>query len=174
MSKTRKLVYFSLFVTLATALGFLETLLSNPLPLPGVKLGLANIVTLLVLYLYGLKEGLVVSLFRVLFVSLLGGTFLAVGFWLSFSGAVLSTLVMAGLIKYVSALSIIGVSMAGAVSHNVGQLLAASFLIQTPYIFYYLPFLLLAGIPTGLVTGYLARLLLRYFQGKDFLIINEK
>ena len=135
MSKTRKLVYFSLFVTLATALGFLETLLSNPLPLPGVKLGLANIVTLLVLYLYGLKEGLVVSLFRVLFVSLLGGTFLAVGFWLSFSGAVLSTLVMAGLIKYVSALSIIGVSMAGAVSHNVGQLLAASFLIQTPYIF---------------------------------------
>ncbi|MGI6588981.1 MAG: Gx transporter family protein [Peptococcia bacterium] len=174
MSKTRKLVYFSLFITLATALGFLEMLLPNPLPLPGVKLGLANIVTLLVLYLYGLKAGLVVSLFRVLFASLLGGTFLAVGFWLSFSGAVFSTLVMAVLIKCVPALSIMGVSMVGAVSHNVGQLLTASLLIQTPYIFYYLPILLLAGLPTGVVTGYLARLLLRYFPGKDFLIIKEK
>ncbi|MDD2212115.1 MAG: Gx transporter family protein [Clostridia bacterium] len=164
MLKTRRLVYFSLFVTLATALGFLEMLLPNPFPLPGVKLGLANLVTLLVLYVYGLKEGLAVSLLRVLFASLLGGTFLSVGFFLSFSGAVLSTLVMAVLIKYVPALSIIGVSMVGAISHNVGQLLTASFLIQTPYLFYYLPVLLLAGLPTGLATGYLARLLLRYLK----------
>jgi heptaprenyl diphosphate synthase len=164
MLKTRRLVYFSLFVTLATALGFLEMLLPNPFPLPGVKLGLANLVTLLVLYVYGLKEGLAVSLLRVLFASLLGGTFLSVGFFLSFSGAVLSTLVMAVLIKHVPALSIIGVSMVGAISHNVGQLLTASFLIQTPYLFYYLPVLLLAGLPTGLATGYLARLLLRYLK----------
>lgn len=164
MSKTRKLVYFSLFVTLATALGFLEMLLPNPFPLPGVKLGLANVVTLLVLYVYGLKEGLAVSLLRVIFASLLGGTFLSVVFFFSLSGAVVSTLVMAVLIKYIPTLSIIGVSMVGAIFHNLGQLLIASFLIQTVYIFYYLPVLLLAGIPTGLATGYLARLLLRYLR----------
>lgn len=168
MSKTHRLVYFSLFVTLATALGFLEMLLPNPLPLPGIKLGLANIVTLLVLYLYGIKEGLTVSLLRVLFASFLGGTFLSVAFLLSLSGALLSTLVMALLIKYVTSLSIIGISIVGAVAHNIGQLLTASLLVQTGYIFFYLPILLLAGLPTGLSTGYIARLLLRYLEGKSF------
>jgi heptaprenyl diphosphate synthase len=164
MDKTRKLVFFSLFVTLATALGFLEMLLPNPFPLPGVKLGLANIVTLLVIYLYGFKEGLAVALLRVLFASLMAGTFLSVSFMLSLSGAVLSTLIMGLLIRYMSALSVMGVSMAGAVTHNIGQLITASFLIQTPYIFYYLPVLLLAGVPTGLLTGYITRLLLRYLE----------
>lgn len=166
MSKTQKLVYFSLFVTLATALGVLETMFPNPFPIPGIKLGLANIVTLLVLSMYGLKEGFVVSFLRVLFTSLLGGTLLSVGFFLSLSGALLSTLVMALLFKYMPTLSIIGISMAGAVSHNVGQLLTASVLIQTGYIFYYLPILLLAGIPTGLSTGYIARLLLGFLEEK--------
>ncbi|MGI6144594.1 MAG: Gx transporter family protein [Clostridia bacterium] len=164
MNKTRKLVFFSLFVTLATALGFLETLLPNPFPLPGVKLGLANIVTLLVLYVYGFKEGFAVALLRVIFASLMAGTFLSISFMLSLSGAILSTIMMGLLIRTMSALSIIGVSMVGAVSHNVGQLITASFLIQTPYIFYYLPVLLLAGIPTGLITGYIARLLLCYLK----------
>lgn len=164
MFNTRRLVFFSLFVTLATALGFLEMLLPNPFPLPGVKLGLANIVTLLVLYVYGVKEGLAVAVLRVLFASLLGGTFLSVSFMLSLSGSIFSTVVMALLIRYIPALSIIGVSMVGAVSHNVGQLLTASVLIQTPYIFYYLPVLLLAGLPTGLATGIMARLLLRYLR----------
>ena len=166
MSKTQKLVYFSLFVTLATALGVLETMFPNPFPIPGIKLGLANIVTLLVLAMYGLKEGLLVSLLRVLFTSLLGGTLLSVGFFLSLSGALLSTLVMALLFRYMPTLSIIGISMAGAVSHNIGQLLTASVLIQTGYIFYYLPILLLAGIPTGLSTGYIARLLLDFLEEK--------
>jgi len=164
MINTRKLVFFSLFVTLATALGFLEMLLPNPFPLPGVKLGLANIVTLVVLYVYGFKEGFAVALLRVLFASLISGTFLSVGFMLSLSGAILSTLIMGVLIRYVPALSIMGVSMVGAVSHNVGQLITASFMIQTPYIFYYLPVLLLMGIPTGLATGYIARLLLNHLE----------
>jgi heptaprenyl diphosphate synthase len=166
MFKTRKLVYFSLFVTLATALSFLEMLLPNPFPLPGIKLGLANIVNLLVLYVYGIKEGLTVSLLRVLFASFLAGTFFSVAFFLSLSGAILSTLVMAVLINFFSSLSIIGVSIAGAVFHNIGQLLMASVLIQTGYIFFYLPVLLLAGLPTGLSTGYIARLLLGYLERK--------
>mgnify|MGYP000851317283 CR=1 FL=1 len=168
MSKTQRLVYLSLFVTLASALGILESALPNPFPLPGVKLGLANIVTLQVLYLYGLKDGLAISLLRVLFTSLFVGTFLSVGFYLSLTGAVFSTLVMAFLFKYVPALSMMGVSIAGAVSHNVGQLLAAAALIQTGYIFYYLPVLLLSGIPTGLATGYVACLSLKHLARKKF------
>lgn len=168
MTKTQKIVYLALFVTLATALGVIEAALPNPFPLPGVKLGLANIVTIQVLYLYRFRDGLTISLLRVLFTSLLVGTFLSVGFYLSLSGALLSTLIMALLFRYVPVLSIMGVSIAGAVAHNVGQLITASFLIQTGYIFYYLPVLLLSAIPTGLVTGYIARLLLQQLERKKF------
>jgi heptaprenyl diphosphate synthase len=141
-------------------------LLPNPLPIPGVKLGLANIVTLLAIYLFGAKEGLAISVLRVLFVSFLSGTFLSVGFFLSLSGATISALVMASLKNFVPSLSLVGISIAGAVTHNVAQLLAASVLIQTGYIFFYLPVLLLAGLPTGLSTGYITRLLLPYLQRK--------
>jgi heptaprenyl diphosphate synthase len=156
-----------MLTTLAAALGLLETLLPNPFPLPGVKLGLANIVTLLVLYLYGLKEGLTVALLRVCFVSFLTGTFFSVGFFLSLSGSILSTLVMAFCRRLLPGLSILGVSVIGAVAHNMGQLGAASFLIQTGYIFYYLPILLLAGIPTGILTGYIAGLLRPHLEKRD-------
>lgn len=168
MPNTRKLVYLSLLTTLAAALGLLETLLPNPLPLPGVKLGLANIVTLLALYLYGLKEGLAVAFLRVMFVSFLTGTFLSVGFFLSLSGGIVSALVMAFCVRYLGSLSIIGVSVLGAVAHNMGQLATASFLIKTGYIFYYLPILLLAAIPTGILTGLITRLLKPHLEGRGF------
>lgn len=166
MYKTQKLVYFSFLTTLAAALGLLEAMLPNPFPLPGIKLGLANIVTLLVIYVFGLKEGLAISILRVLFVSFLSGTFLSVAFFLSLSGGILSALVMAVMKIYVHDFSIIGISIAGSVAHNVGQLLTASFLIQTGYIFFYLPVLLLAALPTGLLTGYIAGLLLPYLKSK--------
>ncbi len=159
MFSTRKLVLLSFLVTLAAALGFLEMHLPNPFPFPGAKLGLANIVTLLVLYLFSVREGILVSILRVCFISFLSGTFLAVGFWLSLSGALLSTLAMAVVIKYWASLSIVGVSIIGALFHNLGQIFVAAFLMHTQHIFYYLPFLLLVSLPTGLLTGYLARLL---------------
>lgn len=160
MFSTRRLVYLSLLLAMATALHLLEGLFPIPLPLPGVKLGLANIITLLVLYLYDLRAGLTVALARVLLGSLLGGTFLAPGFFLALSGAVISTLLMALLIKKTVCFSPIGISLAGAVGHNLGQLLMASLLLQNQAIFYYLPFLLLTSIPTGLVTGTLLQGLL--------------
>lgn len=163
---TRKLAYYSFFLTLATVLGLVEAMLPNPLPIPGVKLGLANTVTLIAIYLYGLKDGLALSVLRVIFVSLLLGTFLSVSFFLSMTGALASTLVMALFKRCIPAPSIIGVSIAGAVTHNMGQLLMAAVLIQTGYIFFYLPFLLLAAIPTGVVTGYIARLLLTYLKDR--------
>lgn len=160
MFSTRRLVYLSLLLAMATALHVLEGLVPIPLPFPGVKLGLANIVTLLVLYLYDLRAAMTVAIARVLLGSLLGGTFFAPAFFLGLTGAMISTLIMALLVKKTTCFSPLGISLSGAVSHNLGQLLMASFLLQNQAIFFYLPILLLGAIPTGLVTGYLLQGLL--------------
>lgn len=162
MFSTRRLVYLSLLLAMATALHILEGLLPIPLPFPGVKLGLANIITLLVLYLYDLRAGLTLAILRVFLGSLLGGTFLSPGFLLGLTGTVLSTLVMALLVKKTGCFSPIGISLSGAVGHNLGQLVMAALLLQNRAIFFYLPVLLLAAIPTGMITGYiLQRLMVR-------------
>jgi heptaprenyl diphosphate synthase len=164
MFSTRRLVYLSLLLAMATALHVLEGLFPIPLPFPGVKLGLANIVTLLVLYLYDLRAGLTVAIARVFLGSLLGGTFLSPGFLLALTGAVVSTLLMALLVKKTDCFSPLGISLAGAIGHNLGQLVMASLLLQNRAIFFYLPFLLLAAIPTGLVTGYILQRLLEQLE----------
>lgn len=161
---THRLVFLALLVALGTAMHFVEGMLTIPLPLPGVKLGLANVVTLLGIYLYGFRDGLTVALLRVLLGSLLSGMFLSPGFLLALAGAVSSTLVMALLLRSTRCFSMIGISMAGATVHNIGQLLAASLLLQSSAIIYYLPVLLLAGIPTGFFTGFLLNSLLK--QGR--------
>ena len=159
---TRRLVFLSMLVAMGTALYVVEGMLAIPLPIPGVKLGLANIVTVLAIYLYGLRDGLTVALMRVLLGSLIGGVFLAPGFLLGIAGAVTSSLLMALLLKRTSCFSMIGISMAGAVAHNLGQLLAASLLLQSGAVIYYLPVLLLTGIPAGMFTGYLLNMLLEH------------
>ena len=166
---TRRLVFLAMLVAMGTALHVVEALLPIPLPIPGVKLGLANIVTLLAIYLYGFRDGLTVALMRVLLGSLIGGVFLSPGFLLGASGAVVSTLVMAILLRYTRCFSVIGISMAGAVGHNVGQLLAACLLLQSAAIFFYLPVLLLAGIPSGLFTGYVLKSLLEQSEKSGIL-----
>jgi len=169
MFSTRRLVFLSLLVALGTVLHVMEGLLPVPLPMPGVKLGLANIVTLFALYLYGLRAGLAVATARVFLGSLIGGVFLSPGFLLALSGAVASTLIMALLLKHTSCFSVIGISMAGAVGHNLGQLLTASLILQSRSVFYYLPVLLLAGIPTGLFTGYILKSLLDRIEKANLL-----
>jgi heptaprenyl diphosphate synthase len=169
MFSTRRLVYLSLLLAMATTLHVLEGLFPIPLPFPGVKLGLANIVTLLVLYLYDLRAAMTVAIARVLLGSLLGGTFFAPAFFLGLTGAVISTLIMALLVKKTTCFSPLGISLCGAVSHNLGQLLMASFLLQNQAIFFYLPILLLGAIPTGLVTGYLLQGLLERLKAAGIL-----
>lgn len=169
MFSTLRLVFLSLLVALGAVLHVVEGFVPVPLPLPGVKLGLANIVTLFAIYLYGLRGGLAVATARVLLGSLISGAFLSPGFFLALSGAIASTLVMAWLYKHTSCFSLIGISMAGAVGHNLGQLLAASLILRSSAVFYYLPFLLLAGIPTGLFTGYILKSLLDRMEKADLL-----
>lgn len=164
-SGTRRLVFLALLVAMGTALHVVEGMLSIPLPIPGVKLGIANIATLLAIYLYGFRDGLTVALMRVLLGSLISGMFLSPGFLLGLAGAVSSSLVMALLLKRTTCFSMIGISMAGAVGHNIGQLMAASLLLQSTSIMYYLPVLLITGIPTGIFTGFLLNSLLAHESG---------
>lgn len=170
MFSTRRLVFLSLLVSMGTALHVVEGMLPLPFPIPGVKLGLANIVTLIALHFYGAREGLAVALARVLLGSLVSGAFLSPGFFMSLSGAIASTLVMAVFLRCTACFSVIGISMAGAVGHNMGQLLMASLLLQNTSVVYYLPVLLIAGIPTGLFTGRILKCLLERLQktGIDF------
>lgn len=168
-SGTRRVVFLALLVAMGTAMHVVEAMLSIPLPVPGVKLGLANIVTMLAVYLYGFRDGLTVALMRVVLGSLIGGMFLSPGFLLGLTGAVGSTLVMALLLKHTSCFSMIGISMAGAVGHNVGQLLAACLLLQSGAILYYLPVLLLVGIPTGIFTGFLLNSLIEHSRTSGIL-----
>jgi heptaprenyl diphosphate synthase len=158
------MVFFSLLVAMGTTLHVVEGMIPNPFPFPGVKLGLANIVTLVALCFYGFREGLAVAVVRVVLGSLVGGVFLSPGFLLSLAGAVFSTMVMSLLLQSAWNFSLKGVSVTGAICHNLGQLMTAAVLIHSWSIFYYLPFLLLAGIATGLITGYLLELLIERLE----------
>ncbi len=153
---TYRLVYLALLVAFALVLHLVERALPAPFLLPGAKLGLANIITLLALIIFGFRDGLMVALLRTFLGALLAGTIFGFPFYLSVSGAVVSTFVMQfGIfMRNKGLISIVGISLLGAASHNVAQLTVASFLIDQIGIFFvYLPGLLAFAIPTGLFTG---------------------
>ncbi|GAB6138390.1 Gx transporter family protein [Halanaerobaculum tunisiense] len=149
----RKQLFLSLLIAGAIVLHIIEFSLPTSLLFPGAKLGLANIVTLLVLVVYGFSAGLQVLLLRIVISSLLIGTFLTPGFWLSLSGGLVSFVVMGVSYYYSDQFSIVGVSILGATFHNLGQLSAAYFLIGSWRLLIYLPYLLLLSLPTGVFVG---------------------
>lgn len=150
--KTKKLVQSALLVAAALALSYTERLipLNLVVPLPGVKLGLANIVTMLALYFLPLGQGFSILVLRCVLGSIFGGG--VSGLAMSLTGGVLAFWTMA-LAKTVPLLSVYGVSILGAAAHNLGQVLAAAVMMGSIYTVCYLPFLLLTGLVMGLVTG---------------------
>jgi heptaprenyl diphosphate synthase len=132
-----------------------------PSPVPGAKLGLANIFTLVTLNLFGFIEGVYVALLRTFLAALITGNF-SITFILSISGAVLSTVIMGLMVKFFKKyISNMGISIVGAIFHNIGQLLAASFFLNSFLFFSYLPYLLLFAIPTGIFVGLCTNFILR-------------
>lgn len=164
---TKKLALIAILVAQAVILHYVEGLLPNPIPIPGVKLGLANIITLLALILFDFKTALNVVVLRTILGSLLNGTLFGLGFFLSFSGAIAASCIMALLLRAFPVFSVIGVSIAGAVAHSAGQLLIASLVINQPGIFYYLPVMLLFSVPTGVITGLLLKGLVKFLQSTN-------
>lgn len=166
-SKTRMLVFISVLVAQGMILSFIESMLPLPFIVPGAKLGLANIVTLSAIYMLSFKQASAVVLLRVFLTAATFGSLSS--FLYSFSGGVLSLLVMAAILKvFKNEISLIGVSIAGAVAHNLGQLFVAAFIIRNLLILTYLPILLIIAIPTGVFVGVVARVLINYLERIKF------
>ena len=164
MQKTRHLIYMSLLVARALVLHLIERNIPIPFMTPGAKLGLANLITVLALYTLPKKSDVIkVIVARLFLSSIFGGS--VSGLMYGSMGAVLSFLIMVvikdGLKEKVS---IIGVSAAGAVFHNIGQLLVAAFIVRNIGVMLYLPFLSLAGIVTGIFVGMAANYVIRHMN----------
>ena len=155
MKKTKKIAVFALCVALAFVLSFLETLIPINIGVPGVKIGLANMVVLAALYMLDKRAAFAISMIRILISGLLfSGAF---SLLYSFTGGILSFLVMLLAMKS-EKLSILGVSVLGGAVHNIGQIIVAAIVMQTPRIVYYLPVLLISGALAGIVVGIISKI----------------
>lgn len=157
MKGTRRLALMALLTAVAMILSYVESLLPSP-GVPGVKIGLANIAVIFALYRFGWKEAAAVSLVRVGMVSLLFGSLGALFY--SMAGAVLSLAVMV-LLRRLDRFSPVGVSVAGGVAHNAGQVLMAMVLLETQRLIWYLPVLVLSGLAGGILVGLCGALLVK-------------
>lgn len=144
----------------AIIIGIIESFIPS-IGIPGVKLGLANIVILITLYELGIIEALFVNLARVFLVGLLRGTIFTMGFFMSLTGAILSLGIMILFYLLIKKFSIIGVSVIGALFHVFGQILVAWLFLSTPYILYYLPVIAISAIITGVLVGITANLIIK-------------
>jgi len=162
-SKVRRMVYLGLMVAIAMALHIFESLIPLPTPVPGAKLGLANIVTLYVIIRFGCKEAITVTVIRTTLGAMFGSGLFTPTFFLSFFGGLVSALLMSlvyGL--WPTKFSIIGVSLLGALAHNVTQLAVASMMYEQLGFFYLLPYLLFFALPTGFFVGIVTQQMVKH------------
>ena len=149
----KKITYLGFGLALALICSYVEAMIPIPIGIPGVKLGLANVVVVGVLYLSGWKDACVVSFSRVLLAGFFFGSLYSILY--SLAGALLSLTVMV-FIKKTDKLHLISVSAAGGIAHNVGQFLVAALVVENYRILYYLPVLFLVGMATGVLIGIVA------------------
>lgn len=153
---------YGMLIALAFILSYVEAMLPIPIPIPGVKLGLANLVTIVGLYTVGIKGTMVVSVVRIVLVGFTFGNLFSMLY--SLAGGILSLFFMV-LCKKADWFSQIGISIVGGIGHNAGQLLIAAWVVQTGEVVYYLPMLLVAGVVAGAVIGLLGGLITERIQG---------
>lgn len=145
-----KAAYFGVFTALALIFSYVETLIPIQVGIPGVKLGLANLVVVVVLYKMGIKEAYTLAVVRVILSGFLFGNLFSIVY--SLAGGLLSLTVMVAL-KRTKTFSLLGISAMGGVFHNVGQLIMATLVLESLSIGYYLPVLLISGLVTGILIG---------------------
>jgi len=161
----RKTTILAMFLGAALVLGVFERMIPLEIAVPGVRLGLPNIVILTLLYLFLPSEVIFVVILKCILTTMLAGN--PISFALSLTGSVLSFIVMSALIKTAGAsgkISPVGVSVAGAVSHNIGQILAACYILGTFAVAAFLPVLLISGVITGVITGMAVKHLLCHIK----------
>lgn len=155
----RKYVTLSMMMAIAIVLNIVEANLFFFIPVPGAKLGLANIVTLIVLYTFGFKEAFLVTVLRIFLASLLMGRLLNPTFFMGMSGGIFAVCAM-GIFKKINFFGETGTSLFGSLAHIIGQVLVGYFIIG-PGIFTSLPLMLILGVATGFIIGLIANQFLR-------------
>lgn len=148
-----KIAYWGVFLALALVCSYVESLIPISFGIPGVKLGLTNIVVILMLYTIGAKDAILISVLRIILAGFMFGNAFSIIY--SLAGGILSFLVML-LLKNTGKLKILSISTAGGISHNVGQLIVAALVVENYNILFYVPVLIIAGIITGFLIGLLA------------------
>ena len=156
-----KVAVFGVFTSLALILSYVELLIPINFGIPGMKLGLANLLVVILLYKCDPRDALLLSVIRILLSGLIFGNMFSIFY--SLGGGLLSLAVMVFL-KKTGQFTVAGISIGGGASHNVGQLLVAMFVVQTYQVGYYLPVLLIAGVITGAVIGILSAEVLKRTQ----------
>ncbi len=156
MRKAGRIVTIAVLVAQALVLSLAESWIPVPVPVPGIKLGLANVITIVSLALLGLKDTVIIVVLRTLLGAVFAGSPMVFAF--SLSGGIASTFVMAVLMyRFSSVFSMPGISVAGAVAHNTAQIFTACAVMASTSVFAYLPLLLLTAVITGICVGFVAK-----------------
>lgn len=157
--KAKQVALFGMMVALAFTLSYLESLIPFNFGIPGIKLGLANLVVVVALYIMKPTQAFAIAIIRIFLAGLTFGNAYSLSY--SFCGGILSFIVMFAAKR--TKLSVIGVSMLGGICHNIGQIIVAA-VLMTPRIAYYLPVLLVAGMVTGMLMGVVAKAVIDRFK----------
>lgn len=159
MSKTKKMTTITMLTAISILFHTVESMIPLPMIVPGFRLGLANIVGLVALYLFDAKVMIAVNIMRVVLSSLLRGMLFGTAFWLSLCGVLLSSL--ACILGKKTPMSMYGVSVLGSSFHAIGQVMAVTYIYQQFFMQAMLPILILLGIPTGLFVAHVAKAVLQ-------------
>lgn len=161
--ETRRIAQIGVLVSLAMVLSYLESLFPVFLAVPGIRIGLANIAIVFALYHLGFRAALGISVVRVVLSALLFGSVISMSY--SLCGALISIAMMA-ILKRSGLFGTVAVSVVGGVSHNLGQIAVACFILQTKAIAYYIPVLILSGVVSGVVIGIVSAVVIARLEGE--------
>lgn len=165
--KTKKLTLISMLLGLALIIFTVEAQIPPIAPIPGIKLGLANVINLIALYMFGRKESFTILVLRIALSSIFAGNI--TGFMYSLSGGLVCFLFMSTMSLFLKENRMWIVSVFGAIGHNIGQIMMALFLLKTPQIVWYLPVLMTSAAITGFFTGAVAQATLKQLNKTNLL-----
>ncbi len=160
-SRVWKTACFGLLTALAFVFSYLESLISLNIGIPGIKIGLANLVVVAALYLFPVKYAFFIAVIRIILSGLTFGGISAMLF--SLAGGIFSFAVMA-VLKKTNRFSVTGVSAAGGIAHNAGQIIAAAFVMKTAQIIYYIPVLVISGTAAGFLIGIISGIIIKRLE----------
>lgn len=171
MKSLRRYSIVSMFLALAIVIGYVESFI--PLFIPGFKLGLANVIIMIMIYEFKWYEAFLVDVLRIIILGIIFGTLLNPIFFMSLVGGLLSFIVML-IFSKLKVFSIIGVSVLGALSHSFGQIIVAMIILSLNAVIYFFPFIALLSLGSGILSGLIARTYLKRSITNNYIDVNNK